>query len=200
MTATEAPTADTKTDTKTDSKSKNKSKNKTSKPKTTAPSEEAIKSAMATLEAAGMMDAEEQMEEVVAFKLRAVYTKIVDIIGKLTDDEGNPESPTEEHPGIVIFPDGEFGYVEDENEDDDEDEDISTSKGKGSDWRAEAARLQKALIAFHASEEMPAQDIRDRIGGKKGKNPALTTVYNWLNGKSLPNRKYHRKLRSLLGL
>jgi len=209
-TTTEAPKADSKTDDKTDDKPSKPSKGKKNSGK--QPTEDQIKAAMATLEAAGMMSSEEQMEEVVALKLRGFYDKIVTIIANLTDDDGNPEAPTDETPGIVIFPDGHFGYCHPEDEDEDEDEDNnSTSKGKKAkkgkskksdsddDWRAEGGRLQKALIKYANDNDVQAQTIRDKLGDKDGKNPSLTTVYNWLNGKSVPQRQYHRKLRKLLG-
>ena len=118
---TETPKADEKAITD-DKPAKGKTKaskpNKASSNSSKMPSEDAIKAAMDTLTAAGMMDGDDQMEEVVAYKLRGYYGKLIDIIGKLHDDEGNPEAPTAEFPGIVIFPDGQFGFCQDDEDED----------------------------------------------------------------------------------
>lgn len=191
-----------------------KGKTKGSKPKADKakprPSTDAIKKAMETLEAAGMMSSEEQMEAVVAYKLQGIYNNILPIISQLHDDDGTPLAPTEEFPGIAIFPDGSFDFIDDDDDDED-DEQPKAKKGKkgkkakkgdhNPDWKTEAATIQKALIAYEkGDDDVTAKTIHDKMGQRGATAPAITTIYNWIKGKSLPNQKYHRKLRSILGL
>lgn len=211
MTATANPAqADSKAtdEAKTDDKPKTKTKgSKPSKTKPTpAPTNEAISKAMQTLADAGLMSQEDQMEAAVAFKLTGIYSKIVTIIATVgvVIPEGH---------GIALFSDGGFGIVEDDGDEDEDEDEQPRGKKKGKkgkkakaknddegDWKADAAIIQKALIKFMEENDKKAQDIHDLMGKRNATPPALTTIYNWTNGKSLPNRKYHRKLRSILGL
>jgi hypothetical protein len=198
------PKTDDKT--KADTKADTKPKTKASKPKP-KPSDDAIKKAMATLEAAGMMDAEEQLESVIAYKLQSLYSKAIGLAAQVN------EKP-EEGDCIGILPNGEFFFAPAPEDDDEDEDDKAAKKAKkkakkakkakanddNSDWKADAKILASALIKFVKDNDHKAADIHKMLSKHRATPPALTTVYNWLNGKAVPNRKYHRKLRSILGL
>jgi len=175
-------------------------------PKAKQPSNNDITKALATLEAAGIMDSEEQQEAIVALKVGQTFAKLLPMLAVLTnEDTGKPEAPTEGG-GIAIFADGVFFFLDDE---DDEKAVKKAAKkaakkeaakdGEG-DWKADAKIIQTALIKYAAEKDKKAADIIKTLSkGRNAQPPSVTTVYNWLKASSLPRQKYHRKLRSLLG-
>ena len=205
MTATETTAqADPKTDeSKTDAP--DPPKVKASKPKKT-PTSDAISKAMQTLADAGIMSEEDQMEAAVTYKLTGIFGKITTILATVgfTIPEGQ---------GIALFIDGGFGLVDDDDDDDDAPKGKKGKKAKkgkkgkkakaddDTDWRADAAVIRKALIAYEKDDDdVSAKTIHTKMGQRGATAPAITTIYNWLKKTSLPNQKYHRKLRSILGL
>lgn len=102
------------------------------------------------------------------------------------DSDGNIKM-SKKRPKRTISPSSE----DDSDEDDDEDEDYDY-----------AQVLVNALIEYAEGEDVTqsriARLLRPR-GRAKGKQPSQATVSNWLNGKSLPNARYHKRIERLVG-